>query len=265
MKLCRFELKTSPGEVRSGMVHAGRIYETDGASAVAVHEAADVRPLAPIPHAPSVRVFRTDLQPEIVRGDDAEDPLYFYANPTVLSGASTAFPYPEWCTELSVFPAVAVALVGDVPRVEFEEADDTILGYTLMLLLVARDVERRERRFSVLGRSHDIGGVMGPVLTTPDELDEEVQDAEFGRRFELEASLRVNGVERGRGTMGDFPFTFAQAIAAASLTAPLRAGDIFAFGPVAEPDEPIALDPGDQVQVAVDKLGTLTLNIANSL
>lgn len=263
MKLCRFELKTSPGEVRSGMVHAGRIYETDGVSAVAVHEAADVRPLSPIPHAPSVRILRNDLQTPPLAMEDAEDPFYFFANPTILGGASQAVAFPEWCTELSVLPMVAVALVADVHRIEVAEADDAILAFTLMSLLVARDLERRERTLGLIGRSHDIGGVIGPVLTTPDELDEEVEDAEFGRRFALAASLRVNGVERGRGSMEDFPFTFAQAISAASFVSPLRTGDIIAMGPVAEPDEPIVLEPGDQVQIAVDKLGTLSLNLTN--
>ena len=246
------------------MVHAGRIYETDGASAVAVHDAVDVRPLAPIPHAPSIRVFRNDLQPEILTGGEADESLYFYANPSTLAGPSQLLPYPEWCTELSVLPLVAVALVADVTSIDIAEADDAILGYSLMLLLVARDVERRERRFGIIGRSHDIGGVLGPVLTTPDELDELVEDAEFGRRFSLAATLKVNGVERGRGSMDDFPLTFAQAIAGANLSGPLRAGDIFAMGPVAESDEPVTLEPGDLVQVSVDKLGTLSLNVAHS-
>lgn len=245
------------------MVHAGRIYETDGVNASAVHEAADVRPLSPIPHAPSVRVYRNDLQVEALSGDDDADPLYFYVNPSSLAGASQAIPYPDWCTELSVLPMVAVVLVADVHQIELAEADDAILAYTLMSLLVAKDVERRERVVGVIGRSHDLGGVIGPVLTTPDELDEEVEDAEFGRRFALAASLRVNGVERGRGSMADLPFTFAQAISIASFGAPLRAGDILAMGPVAEPDEPIVLEPGDQVQIAVDKLGTLSLTLTN--
>ena len=46
MKLCRFELKSTPGEVRSGIVYNGKIYETAGAEPVAVHEAEAVRPLA---------------------------------------------------------------------------------------------------------------------------------------------------------------------------------------------------------------------------
>lgn len=245
------------------MVHAGRIYETDGVNASAVHEAADVRPLSPIPHAPSVRIYRNDLQAEVFSGDDDADPQYYYANPSNLFGASQSIPYPEWCTELSVLPMVAVVLVADIKDIELGEADDAILAYTMMTLLVARDVERRERLVGVIGRSHDIGGVIGPVLTTPDELDEEVEDAEFGRRFALAASLRVNGVERGRGSMADLPFTFAQAISTASFSAPLRAGDILAMGPVAEPDEPIVLEPGDQVQIAVDKLGTLSLTLTN--
>jgi 2-keto-4-pentenoate hydratase/2-oxohepta-3-ene-1,7-dioic acid hydratase in catechol pathway len=246
------------------MVHAGRIYETDGMNAVAVHEAVDVRPLSPIPHSPSVRIFRSDLQPDMLGNPDSDEPNYFFFNPSSLAGGSHSLPFPDWSVQLDVLPCVAVVLVADVHRIDVHEADDAVLGYTLLSLLVARDAERRERERGVIGRSHDLGGVLGPVITTPDELEDEVESDAVGRKFALTAALRVNGVERGRGTMDELPLTFAQAISSASYAAPLRAGEIFALGPVATPSEPLFLEPGDSVQIAVDKLGTLALNLASS-
>lgn len=250
--------------VRSGLVFGGKIYETDGANPVAVHEAADVRPLAPIPHAPTLRIFHSEFQSELLAGEDPEGPAFFFGNPQALGGASSILPYPEWSTEVAVLPTIAVVIAGDVPVVDLEDADETILGYTMLLLLVAKDSERRERRIGAIGTSHNLGGVIGPVMTTPDELEEEVEDAEFGRRFSLATSLRVNGVEKGKGSVDEVGITFAQAISACTQGSPLRAGDLIALGPVVTPDDPIYLEPGDEVSLAIEKLGTLSLKVAVS-
>jgi len=157
---------------------------------------------------------------------------------------------------------VAAVLVGDAYQIDVVDADDLILGITLLNLLVARDTERGERLVGAIGGSHDLGGAIGPVLTTPDELEDQVDDAEFGRRHALSAVVRINGVERLRGNLVDLPFTFAQAISAASQTCTLKAGDIIALGPVVESlDEPVILDPGDEVQLAIENLGAISLKL----
>lgn len=240
------------------MVYSGKIYETDGAEAVAVHEADEVRPLSPIPHAPSLRIFHSGYQAD-------EEPRYFYGNPGILAGASQILALPDYVVDLGVLPMVAAVLVSDAHRIEVEEADDLILGYTMVSLLVSRTDERTERQSGVLGRTYDLGGVIGPVITTPDELDDDVETAEFGRRHSLTAVLRINGVERERGSTLDLPFTFAQAISTISQTSILRTGDIIALGPVVEPGEyPTLLEPGDDVQLAVEKLGALSLKLTNA-
>jgi 2-keto-4-pentenoate hydratase/2-oxohepta-3-ene-1,7-dioic acid hydratase in catechol pathway len=244
------------------MVYSGKIYETDGSEAVAVHEAEAVRPLTPIPHAPTFRIFRSDLQ--AVPGYDHEDPRFFYSNPFSLVGASQILAPPETSIELGVLPLVAAVLVADAYRIDLEDADDLILGFTLINLLVGRSDERVERQIGVVGRSHDLGGVIGPVITTPDELEDSVETAERGRRHALSTVLRINGVERQRGSTLDLPFTFAEAITAASQTAILRTGDIIALGPIVEPaEEPVILDPGDEVHLAVEQLGVLSLKLSH--
>jgi 2-keto-4-pentenoate hydratase/2-oxohepta-3-ene-1,7-dioic acid hydratase in catechol pathway len=264
VKVCRFELKAEPGVVRSGMVYSGKIYETEGAQAIAVHEAETVRPLIPIPHAPSLRIFRSDLQPGMIPGMDVEDPFYFYGNPSMLAGASQLLNHPATHAELTVAPFLAAVVVADAYQIDTETAEQVILGFTMVLLLVSKTDERDERRLGIIGRSHDLGGVLGPVITTPDEVEEALLDSANGNMYGLECVLRVNGVERGRGNTENLPFSFAHAISAASQHCPVRAGDVFAFGPLVTPDNEVLLDPGDEVQIAVESLGALSLKIARS-
>ncbi len=245
------------------MVYSGKIYETDGANPVAVHEAETIRPLAPVPHAPSLRFFRSDLQTEIILDTDSEDPRFFYGNPATLVGASQMINFPESTMALGFEPYVAAVLVADAYQIPVELADDLILGFTLLNALVARDRERIELRIGAVGSSHDFGGAIGPVVTTPDELEDYVTDAAFGMRFALSAVIRINGVEQMRGNIENLPFTFAQAISAASQTCTLKAGDIIALGPIVDPEaEPILLDPGDEVQLAVENLGAISLKLS---
>lgn len=261
MKLCRFELLSQPGEVKSGIVYSGKIYETDGSNPIAVHEAADVRPLPPIGQPPTLRFFRfTDAN--LALGAD-ETPHYFYGNPGSMVGASQIVPLPEITAELDyeVYLAVVIAQTG--MGIPVEEADGYILGITILTALVMRDLERAEARFgSGPGRSRDYAMALGPVLTTPEELDDALVDEERGRRFKLSAVARVNGVERRRGDAEDLPFSFAELISAASETAPLKPGDLIAAGPLMRPEETFkALESGDEIQIAVDRLGTLSTKI----
>jgi 2-keto-4-pentenoate hydratase/2-oxohepta-3-ene-1,7-dioic acid hydratase in catechol pathway len=258
VKLCRFELKSAPGEIRSGIVYSGKVYETDGSEPVAIYEADQIRPLSPVGLPPSIRIFRAI--PGLIEPD--ETPAYFYGSSTALTGASPIIPKPEFVTELDYEPYVVAVIAAEGANVPEEEADDLILGYTLMNILVSRDFERYEKRVGAgPGRSYDIGIPIGPVLTTPDEMEDSVETAEHGRRFKLAAVTRVNGVEKRRGDLVDLPFTFAQAISAASETAHLRTGDIIALGPIAFGEGQEYLTHDDEVQLAVERLGTLAFRI----
>lgn len=259
MKLCRFELLSQPGDVRSGLVYGGKIYETDGTNPIAVHEAADVRPLPPVGQAPSVRFFRFGP----VDPSYEPEPLYTYGNPSSVVGASQIVPVPEFTSELDFEPYLAL-IVGEAgERLGVEEADRHILGFSVLTLLVARDAERAEARLGTgPGRSRDIAFALGPVLTTPDELDDAVQDDSAGRRYKLAAVARVNGVERRRGDVLSLRYTPAQAVAAASESCAVRPGDVIALGPIVDLEaSPPPLAGGDEIQVAVERLGTLSTKL----
>ena len=255
MKLFRFELQDEPGTARSGMVFSGRIYETDGAEAKAVHEAEAVRPLAPVPVAPSLRFF--PARPTEID----EEPAFFYGNPGCVVGASTIVNVPERVIDLTFEPYLAAVLVTGGYDVDLDEADDMVLGLTLMAALVDRRAARIE---GLYGRSHDLGAGLGPVLTTtPDELDDFLASQEFGRAYRLEATARVNGVDRARGNVEELPFTVAQAVAAASRSCTLKEGDVFALGPLCDLPDDLRLEAGDEITVAVENLGALSLKLSS--
>lgn len=261
MKLCRFELLSSPGEIKSGIVYSGKVYETDGTQSIAVHEAADVRPLPPVGQPSALRFFRFS-DADIALGAEAM-PLYFYGNPGSIVGASQLVPYPEMTAELDYEPYLGVVIASPGYNIPVDQADGYILGLTIINALVMRDIERAEARAgSGPGRSRDLAIALGPVLTTPEELDDALIDEEHGRRFKLSAVSRVNGVERRRGDTEELPYSVAQLISAASETSPLKAGDVIAAGPLVRPEEPFhPLESGDEIQVAVEMLGTLATKI----
>ena len=261
MKLCRFELKSAPGEIRSGLVYSGKIYETDGEQSIAVHEASEVRPLSPVGRAPSLRVFRL-VDGQLFRSEHDGLPHYFHLNPTGLYGPSQTIPYPSSVANLSFEPYLILVAGSDGLQVPLEEADSIVLGFTLAILLVSRDLQREEIRFSAgFGRSFDIGGAIGPVISTPDDLDESVTEEVPSRKYALSVVTRVNGVEADRGDIADLPVSLGQLIQAASDTGPIRSGDLIAIGPIATSPTPVQLESGDDIQVSVEHLGTLSLKI----
>jgi 2-keto-4-pentenoate hydratase/2-oxohepta-3-ene-1,7-dioic acid hydratase in catechol pathway len=248
------------------MVFGGKVYETDGANAIGVYEAELVRPLSPVPQAPSLRIFPSELPPLTRSPGEPAEPQYFYGNPSAVVGTNQLIAIPDFSPRLAVHPYLAAVIVTPGYRVDIEQADDMVLGLTLLNLLVAPEVQAQEvRSGGGFGRSIDIGAVLGPVLTTPDELDDLLVDQEFGRCYRLTAVARVNGVEKERGNVEDLPFTVAEAIAAASRSCTVREGDVFALGPLIDLEEPILLEAGDEFQLSIENLGALSFKLTEDL
>jgi len=153
VKLCRFELKSEPGTIRSGMVYDGKIYETDGTEAIGVHEAADVRPLAPVPTPPSIRVFRTDLS----------ESGFVYANPAAVIGPSMVIELPDTATDYVVRSFLGAVIGGAGYQLGEEEAEAVLLGFTLVNILSSNSIEEDDGK--CVGRSQDFGIMVGTVIT----------------------------------------------------------------------------------------------------
>ncbi|MBN9503085.1 MAG: hypothetical protein BGO01_08030 [Armatimonadetes bacterium 55-13] len=262
MKLCRFELKSQPGEIRSGLVYSGKVYETDGSQSIAVHEADAVRPLSPVGRPPSIRFFRLQGSALPVTSED-HMPMYFHGNPSALYGPSQSIPKPAAIAHLDFEPYLVGIVGSDGVNIPVENADNYLLGFTLALMLVSRELIREESDAKAgFGRSFDVGGAIGPVITTPDDLDESLVEETPARKYGLSVVTRINGVEVGRGDIAELPATFAELLAAASDSGPVRSGDLIAIGPIATSETQQFLEVGDDIQVSVEHLGTLSLKVS---
>lgn len=262
MKLCRFDLLSSPGKPRSGVVYAGKVYETDGTDPVAIFEVGETRLLSPIGHPPSIRFFES-LPGEgdwvaLSEGRSAAKELSFtYLNPATAIGPSTELMPCAISEEISFKVCIGAIVSEPGLRIPSEQADAYILGLTLVTVFYAADLDRIERmRGHPIARSHDVGIAVGPAITTPDELDNSLVQDLAGRRYAIPVAASVDGDEVARFNMEALPFTMAEALAFASESCPVVAGDLIVAA-LGTTDLERPLVPGSEVRVTSDWLGTL--------
>src|SRR6202012_3828956 len=132
-------------------------------------------------------------------------------------------------------------------------------------------------RFPAKGK--DFSTVIGPMLVTPDELEQYKIPAKpnhTGNNYNLKMTCRVNGKEVSAGNMGDMDWTFAEIIERCAYGVDILPGDVIGSGTVGtgcflelngtgKLNDPGYkeqwLQPGDVVEMEIDGLGTLTNTI----
>ncbi|KJF19289.1 MBL fold metallo-hydrolase [Rhodococcus sp. WS3] len=110
-----------------------------------------------------------------------------------------------------------------------EEAQEAIIGYTILNDWSARDLQQFDSQLGIgQSKGKDSGVTLGPFLVTPDELETRSADG----RLDLKVTALVNDEVIGRGTTQGMDWTFAEVISYASRGVPLQAGDVFGSGTV---------------------------------
>lgn len=245
MKLCRFELLDGPAGVRSG-IYADRVYETHGLSGVGIHEPSKVRILTPTGQLTSVRFWQS--------GDCT------FLNPTGMLGPLAEFDFPSntKALDVEIRPGVIVRDVGE--RLDAEEAASLVLGYTILLNFVARDL-----LVAAPGRARSFPIVVGPFITTPEDLDPLALGAGKDLSYAWSGKLSVNGQPQADSPQ---PLTsgFAQALELSSQGNAVTSADLIAIESLDFPSMdklPLGrfLQPGDTVQAVIEPLGTLVVRI----
>ncbi|HEX4491680.1 MAG TPA: fumarylacetoacetate hydrolase family protein [Acidimicrobiia bacterium] len=226
---------------------------------------ADARLRAPIPRPPSVRDFyafeqhvrtareRRGLEME---PDWYELPVFYFSNPASIVGDGDDVAMPDGTAELD-FELEVAAVMGGPAR---------IAGFTVMNDWSARDIQRREMKLNLgPAKGKDFATTLGPFLVTPDELEDAARD----KAYDLTMTASVNGREYSRASLADIYWSFDEMIAYAARGTTLRAGDVIGSGTcgtgcilelslVHGVDAYPWLQPGDEVSLTVDRLGTIT-------
>jgi 2-keto-4-pentenoate hydratase/2-oxohepta-3-ene-1,7-dioic acid hydratase in catechol pathway len=234
----------------------------------------DIRLLAPIPTPPTIRDFM--VFPDHVEGTGLlfgrpeipsvwwEQPVFYFTSPHAVVGPYDEVPVPPGCVDLD-FELEVAAVVGRPGRaLSVDEAQDSIIGYTIMNDWSARDLQAREM---VVGlgpaKGKDSATTLGPVLVTADELEPLRQ----GSSFALEMSVSINGQPFGTDRLDHMAWSFAEMVAYASRGTWVQPGDVLGsgtcgngclaemWGRQGRGRPPIG--PGDVVSMTVEQIGTI--------
>ncbi|GAC1451989.1 MAG: fumarylacetoacetate hydrolase family protein [Ktedonobacterales bacterium] len=238
------------------------------------HALGDVRLRTPVPDPPTIRDFYAFEQhvkaARARRGvgmipEWYEIAVFYFSNTSALFGTDEPVPYPRLSQELD-FEMEMAAVIGragsDIPA---EEAPGYIAGYMVMNDWSARDLQRHEMKLNLgPAKGKDFATSLGPWLVTPDELEERRTGAGKDERFDLAMTGRINGDQLTSANFKDITFTFPQMIERASQHVRLRPGDILGSGTCGTgcilelgTERHRWLQPGDLVEMEIERLGTL--------
>jgi 2-keto-4-pentenoate hydratase/2-oxohepta-3-ene-1,7-dioic acid hydratase in catechol pathway len=242
---------------------------------------ADAELLAPLPAPPSVRDFyafethvRTyrEANGKEMDADWYELPVFYFQNPAAIMSARGDVPMPPGSVEYDFELEFAAVIGRGGANLTPDEAEQHIAGYLLFCDWSARDLQAREVRHT-LGpvKAKDTATSLGPWLVTPDELEPH----RSRRSFDLEMTASVNGRPYSKGNADDLYWSFGQMISYASRGTRVQTGDVIASGTVGtgcilelstvhgEESYPW-LQPGDEVRLEADLLGSITARITEA-
>ncbi|KAF2447408.1 hypothetical protein P171DRAFT_429055 [Karstenula rhodostoma CBS 690.94] len=140
-------------------------------------------------------------------------------------------------------------------RIDERDALDHVWGYTIVNDVTARERQRDHKQFYI-GKSPDTFCPMGPIAVPASKLEKT-----------LRVQTHVNGKLRQDATTKDLIFSIPFLIKTMSEGQTLMPGDVLATGTPAGvgfgQKPPVYLQPGDEINVSVTGLGTLTNRVAS--
>ncbi len=146
---------------------------------------------------------------------------------------------------------LAVVIGKRASNVTKRNALNHVAGYTIMNDVTARSLQKNEKQW-IRGKGFDGSAPLGPVLVTPDELDDPAN---------LDVRCRVNGELRQQSNTSQMIFSVPELIAYITQAITLEPGDIISTGTpggVGVYREPaVFLQPGDEVSAEVAGIGKL--------
>ena len=179
-------------------------------------------------------------------------PDVFMRGATSLVAHGEALVRPR-CSDKFDFEGELVVVVGRTARhVRREDAYGIIAGYSIFNEGSIRDYQRKVTQWT-MGKTFDGTGGFGPDLVTPDELP----DGGAGLRL----TTTLNGEVMQDATTDDLIFPVAEIIRILTEAMTLEPGDVIVTGTPSgvgyARKPPVFMKPGDTVEVAIEKVGTL--------
>ncbi len=216
------------------------------------HRLEDVRLLAPVlPRSKVVGIGRNYAAHAAELGHDLPtEPLMFLKPNTSVVGPGDPVFYPRQSNEVHYEGELAV-VIGRICRdVPVERATDVIHGYTIANDVTARDLQRSDGQFT-RAKGFDSFCPLGPWIET--DLDPQT----FADGVSIQTHL--NGDLKQDGNTRDLIFDIPTLIAHVSSVMTLLPGDVILTG---TPEGVGPMEVGDEVEISIAGLGTLTNKVA---
>ncbi len=172
-----------------------------------------------------------------------DEPLMFMKPPTAVIGPGQSIELPAQSELVHHEGELAVVIGKRAKSLDPEESSGVILGYTCANDVTARDIQRREKRYT-RGKGFDTFCPLGPAVATADEFVP----------ADHTVVLRVDDQQRQRSRLDDFIFGVDQVVAFISQVMTLLPGDVILTG---TPAGVGPLQAGDVVSVEIDGIGRL--------
>lgn len=209
----------------------------------------DVRLLAPvIPRSKVVGIGRNYAAHAAELGHDLpSEPLMFMKPNTSVVGPDDPVFYPKQTQDLHYEGELAV-VIGRICRdVAPERVADVVYGYTVANDVTARDLQKGDVQFT-RAKGFDSFCPLGPWIET--ELDPS----------DLRLQTHLNGDLKQDGSTKDMIFDVATLVAHVSSVMTLLPGDVILTG---TPEGVGPMNPGDEVDVTISGIGTLTNKVVS--
>ena len=187
--------------------------------------------------------------------DGSEAPKYpsvFLRTPGSFVGHNQAILRPPESDQLDYEGEIVLVIGKGGRRIKEENYLQHIAGISIMNEGTIRDWVRHAKFNVTQGKNFASSGSIGPWMVTTDEVND---------LTELSIETRVNNEVRQKDTVSNMIFKFPYLLSYLSTFFELKPGDLIATGtPVgagARFNPPIWLEPGDELEIEVPKIGKL--------
>ncbi len=248
MKTARF--LNENGEERTGILDDTTIREISGDIYSEYRENGKVHKLDEVKILPPCRPTKIiavglnyeDHAKEMKRALPKEPMLFLKPNTTVISHKEDII-YPSHMSQRVDYEGELAVVIGrEAHMVEEKDTKNHIYGYTCINDVTARDLQAKDVQFT-RGKGFNTFAPIGPCIET---------DVDPG---DLEIQTTLNGEIRQSSNTSNLIFNVGQLVSFISKVMTLLPGDIIATG---TPSGIGPMSPGDQVQVKISGIGTLT-------
>jgi 2-keto-4-pentenoate hydratase/2-oxohepta-3-ene-1,7-dioic acid hydratase in catechol pathway len=169
------------------------------------------------------------------------EPLIFLKPPTAVIGHGDNIAYPPSSQRVDYEGELGVVIKSVARNVSKEKAAQYILGYTCFNDVTARDLQARDKQWT-RAKGFDTFAPIGPCIET--EVDPS----------NLSLETRLNGEVKQKTSTGELIFPVFELVSFISHVMTLLPGDVIATGTTSGIGP---MQPGDIVEVTIDKIGTL--------